>query len=89
MTINILSERIIFYKITASNDQKYIKMNVNLCFRSRCFFCLIIIKLFAYDRGLGWLLILLRLRRLNAVCVFLLGGGGGGEGVTSVNAVNP
>ena len=64
-------------------------MNVNLYFRSRCFFCLIIIKLFAYDRGLVWLLILLGLRRLNAVCVFLLGGGRGGEGVTSVNAVNP
>ena len=61
-------------------------MNVNLCFLSRRFFCLIIIKLFAYDRGLVWLLILLGLRRLNAVCVFLQGGG---EGVTSVNAVNP
>ena len=64
-------------------------MNVNLCFLSRRFFCLIIIKLFAYDRELVWLLILLRLRRLNAVCVFLLGVGDGGEGVTSVNAVNP
>ena len=64
-------------------------MNINLYISSRCFFCLIIIQLFAYDRGLVWLLILFGLRRLNAMCVFLLGGGGGGEGVTSVNAVNP
>ena len=64
-------------------------MNVNLYFRSRCFFCLMIIKFFCVCRGLVCLLILIGLRKLNAVCVFLLGVGDGGEGVTSVNAVNP